>query len=172
MTQWHSKSGTKVSGGKRMSIRRSDKRLAWKGGEPANTTIILEGDEEAKPERYVAKGLGNTTKTKSRLENYVIATEAGAGKASKHEIVSVVENNADAQFARRNIITRGAVLKVKGHGGSGEAFVKVTSRPGQSGVVSGILIKDFRSAKQEKKETKKAKKPLKTHKKAETSENK
>ena len=152
-----------------MTIRRSDKRLIWKGGDPAHTTIVLEG-EEGEVERFGKKGLGNTKKTKLRLEKQVTATEAGSGKARRFDIITVVENKADEQFARRNIITKGAVLKVKD--GNGETFVKVTSRPGQSGNVSGIIIKDYRSEKQEKKEAKKAKNPSKGGKKGNTSEKK
>jgi len=151
-----------------MTIRRSDKRLIWKGGDPAHTTIAIDEDDEV--DRYVAKGLGNTYKTKVKLEREVTAAEPGSGKMGKYEIISVVENNADAQFARRNVITRGAVLKVKA--GGSENFVKVTSRPGQNGTISGILIKDYRSALQEKKETKKAKNSDKKAKKAKTSHNK
>ena len=93
----------------------------------------------------------------------------GQTRTQKYEILSVVENAADAQYARRNIITKGAVLKAKD--GDGDAFIRVTSRPGQNGNVSGILIKDYRGPKEIKSESKKAKKAAKTPKIAETRQN-
>src|SRR3989344_4918612 len=128
MTQWHMKSPTKISGGTRTTFRRSDKRLAWKGSDPTLTTIA---PTEEDIQRQEVKGQGNTGKVRLRLEKFVIVTEKG--KSTKMEIISVVENNADSQFARRNIITKGAILKAKD--GEQELFVKVTSRPGQSGTV-------------------------------------
>lgn len=167
MTQWHTKAETKISGGKRMTLRRSDKRLAWKGGDPTLTAIAT--TEEA-IENVIVAGMGSTSKTRLRFGKYLTASQEKDGKAKKYEILSVAENAADAQYARRNIITKGAVLKAKR--GSEEAFIKVTSRPGQSGVVSGMIIKDYRGPKELKSESKKAKKANKTNKKAETSQNK
>ena len=166
MTQWHMKAGTKVSGGKRMTLRRSDKRLAWKGGDSAFTAIASTDDNI---ERTLIVGLGGNIKAKLKLERYVAATEPGDGKAKKYEILTVAENTADTQYARRNIITKGAVLKAKD--GAGEVFIRVTSRPGQSGNVSGILIKDYRGPREIKNESKKAKKAAKTLDKAEIKQN-
>ncbi len=56
------------------------------------------------------------------------------GKSQKAKILSVIGNPADSQFIRRNIITKGALLQTD------IGKVRVTSRPGQSGVVNGILI--------------------------------
>ncbi|HLC79081.1 MAG TPA: hypothetical protein VJG83_01500 [archaeon] len=171
MTQWHMKGGTKISGGRRTTFRRSDKRLAWKGSDPTHTTIAQ--DDEGIQNQSVA-GLGNTTKVKLRLGKYVLTTDGGKNKARKLEILSVVDNAADEQFARRNIITKGAVLKV--NDGSSEGFVKVTSRPGQNGIISGIILKDFHKEREEKvkakKESKKAKSPQKAHKPREKEEKK
>ncbi len=169
MTQWHTKASTKISGGKRMTLRRSDKRLAWKGGDAALTTIAPSDDDNEEIEARVVEGLGSTEKIKLRHGKYATATEAGKANARKYEILSVVENPADAQFARRNIITKGAVLKAKD--GASEVHIRVTSRPGQNGSISGILIKDYRAPKEIKAETKKAKKAPKTPKKAETRQN-
>ena len=46
----------------------------------------------------------------------------------------VVENPANPNYARRNIITKGAVIETS----AGEA--RVTSRPGQSGQVNAVLL--------------------------------
>lgn len=56
------------------------------------------------------------------------------GKSQKTEIVNVVENPANANLVRRNVITKGCVVETK----LGRA--RVTSRPGQEGVVNGVLV--------------------------------
>ena len=173
MTEWHMKSKRKASGGVRTSTRRSDKKLAWRGGTPSSTTITetKEGvNREARAKR------GKTLKVRLKHEKFVIAAKKGEKKAKKLEIIGVEENNSDRQFARRNIITRGAVLKAKD--GSQEVFVKVTSRPGQSGTVFGVIMDHFekqkagkepgkKEAAKKEKTRKKTAKPGKEEKKAE-----
>jgi len=56
-------------------------------------------------------------------------------KSRKIEIENVIENKANPNFVRRNIITKGSVLKTK------LGKVIVTSRPGQDGIVNGKLLK-------------------------------
>ena len=50
------------------------------------------------------------------------------------DILDVVENKANPNFVRRNIITKGAIVETS------KGNAKVTSRPGQSGVISGVLL--------------------------------
>jgi small subunit ribosomal protein S8e len=56
------------------------------------------------------------------------------GKTSKTEVVNVLENSANSNLVRRNILTKGAIVETK----LGKA--KVTSRPGQEGVLNAILV--------------------------------
>ena len=56
------------------------------------------------------------------------------GKTTKIEILNVVENPANPNLVRRNIITKGCIVETK----LGKA--RVTSRPGQEGSVNGVLI--------------------------------
>ena len=56
------------------------------------------------------------------------------GKAQTVEILNVIENSANPNYVRRNIITKGAIVETElGH-------AKVTSRPGQDGVINGVII--------------------------------
>jgi small subunit ribosomal protein S8e len=48
----------------------------------------------------------------------------------------VIQNGADTNYVRRNIVTKGAIVETD------IGQVKVTSRPGMHGVVSGILLED------------------------------
>ena len=56
-------------------------------------------------------------------------------KTSLVEIKKVVDNPANRNFVRRNIITKGALIETA----LGKA--RVTSRPGQEGLVNAVLVK-------------------------------
>jgi len=55
-------------------------------------------------------------------------------KYSKAVIKIVAENKANANFVRRNILTKGAIIDTD----KGKA--KITSRPGQSGSLTAVLV--------------------------------
>ena len=58
-------------------------------------------------------------------------------KTKKHKVVkitNVVDNAANRNYIRRNILTKGAVIETE----LGKA--KITSRPGQEGTVNAVLI--------------------------------
>lgn len=56
------------------------------------------------------------------------------GKTQKTKLLNVVENPANPNLVRRNIITKGAIVETE----LGKA--KVTSRPGHEGSLHGVLI--------------------------------
>lgn len=58
------------------------------------------------------------------------------GKTAKTEITNVINNPANPNLVRRNIITKGTIIQTK----LGKA--KVTSRPGQEGMVNAVLIQE------------------------------
>lgn len=57
-----------------------------------------------------------------------------SGTTRTAKIISVKKNRADPFYARRNIVTKSAVIETE----IGDAVV--TSRPGQDGIVNAILI--------------------------------
>jgi small subunit ribosomal protein S8e len=65
---------------------------------------------------------------------YANVTDPATGKTEKTEIRGVVKNPANVDYQRRGVITKGAVVETP----LGQA--RVTSRPGQHGVVNAILI--------------------------------
>ena len=156
MTQWHMKSGKKPSGGILKTGDRSDKKLAWRGGMPALTTLA------SKPLLEKGKALGGNYKFRLKKAKEVNLALPKEGKAVKAELVSILDNEADRQFARRNIITKGAVISVKADGK--EFTARVSSRPGQNGVVDAIQLESWQ--KPQEKTKKKAKKKEKEKKKA------
>ena len=58
------------------------------------------------------------------------------GDITKTEIKSVIDNPANINYIRRNIINKGAIIET----GIGKA--RISSRPGQTGVVNAVLIKE------------------------------
>ena len=55
-------------------------------------------------------------------------------KYSKAKVISVIDNPGNRNFIRRNIMTKGCIIKTE----KGDA--KITSRPGQEGQINAVLI--------------------------------
>jgi len=77
---------------------------------------------------------GNNRKMRVKTTNVAYVVDPKTNKTNKTDIVSVVENEANIHYVRRNIINKGSIINTK----MGKA--KVTSRPGQQGTVSAVLI--------------------------------
>ena len=88
--------------------------------------------EEQQP--VTRKTRGNNRKTALKTANVVNVVMAD-GKIKSSEIVKVLENQTNNDYQRRGIITKGAIVETE------DGKCKILSRPGQSGTVSGILIK-------------------------------
>jgi small subunit ribosomal protein S8e len=114
--------------GKKTPARKKRKYSA--GREAANTTIGVE-----KRKVIGVRGGG----AKSRLITSKHANVLMKDKWVKCEIITLTNNPANKDFTRRNIITKGAVLKLKTPEGK-EISAKVTSRPGQDGVVNAAPL--------------------------------
>ncbi|WP_456367849.1 30S ribosomal protein S8e [Thermococcus sp.] len=127
MAIWQGRSLKKPSGGRIVLARKKRKREL--GREPANTRV---GEEREK--RKIIRTYGGNRKVRLVEALYANVFENGRGK--KVKILNVVENPANRQYARRNIITKGAIIETE----IGKAIV--TSRPGQDGVVNAVLIRE------------------------------
>ncbi|MDO8625369.1 MAG: 30S ribosomal protein S8e, partial [Candidatus Diapherotrites archaeon] len=132
MVQWDVLSLRKASGGLNNSVNARDKRESEKGGVPAETKI------SSVSKRKNVSTLGGNQKTKQLTADTISVTDPHTKKTAVASLVSVRQNDANRQFARQNIITRGAIVEVTVDGQS--RYSRVTSRPGQSGVVSGVLL--------------------------------
>ena len=134
MVEWHYRDDKKPSGGKRNTVNSMTKKLAWKGGTAAMTktdTTVTKDKIESK------RGLGRTHKARALTLRHANLTD-GKGKVHKVEIIAVKTNDANRLFARANISTKGAIIRVKVDGA--EKLAKVTNRPGQEGMVNAILL--------------------------------
>ena len=119
------KSKRKVSGGRLRSAR--TKRKSELAGFPAQTRLSEEKRVRTK------RTLGGNSK-RVLLTTKEINVSDKNGKTKKTDLVTVVENPANPHLVRRNILTKGAIVDTK----LGKA--KVTSRPGQDGILNGTLI--------------------------------
>jgi len=150
MTEWHLKSRRKKTGGVRHSRNRCDKKLSWMGG-PAALTEIAE-----KEDKKVLRGRGGTKKIK--LTKTAFALISDKGKTFKAKVFNVKENPADRHFARRQIMTKGALIEVEIDGQ--KRMARVTSRPGQQGEVQAVFVSENSESSSPKK-ARKAKKGIK-----------
>lgn len=122
MVLWHLRPKRKPSGG--ILKRNRKKRLSQRGSEFLGTEI-------GKRKVIVRRKTGGKKKIKLKMENKVNVNGKGL-----LEIVSVEENPANPHYVRRNIITKGAIVRTEA------GLVKITSRPGQDGVVNGVLVEE------------------------------
>jgi small subunit ribosomal protein S8e len=103
------------------------KQKSKTGRSPTETTV-------GEPRYRTVDARGNNDKVRALSTNVAnVATDDGAVNA---DIEDVVENAANPNYARRNIITKGAIIETS----AGRA--RVTSRPGQNGQVNAVLVDD------------------------------
>ena len=81
------------------------------------------------------RGLSANYKTRILRTNKANVIDPSTGKSQVVEIKGVVENKANPNFVRMNIITSGATIETE----IGNA--KVVSRPGQHGSINAVLVK-------------------------------
>ncbi|AMK15595.1 30S ribosomal protein S8e [Methanobrevibacter olleyae] len=118
------KSTRSPSGARRVANR--GKRKSELGRESAETRL---GEKTLRKIR--TRGGNEKHRLAGDRKINVIDTE---GKAHTVEIYNVIENRANPNYVRRNIITKGAIVETE----IGNA--KVTSRPGQDGVINGVIV--------------------------------
>ncbi len=127
MALWQGKSKRKTSGGRRRYARK--KRKFEIGREQQYASV-----GSAKRKLYRTRG-GKSSKIRVLGAEYANVVDPKSKKTKKVKIVTVRTNPANPHFVQRNIITRGATIQTE----IGEA--KVTSSPGQDGVINAVLVK-------------------------------
>ncbi|WP_135828063.1 30S ribosomal protein S8e [Halorussus halobius] len=117
------RSTRKRTGGRRRPQHKKKKHEL--GREPTETTV-------GEPRIRTIDARGNTEKVRALSTN--VANVATGDETVEADIEDVVENAANPNYVRRNIVTKGAVVETS----AGRA--RVTSRPGQTGTVSAVLV--------------------------------
>lgn len=126
MSVWHGDlHKRKPTGGKRKPYR--GKRKFEQGSFPTETVL-------GEPERKIERRRGDNIKVRVLSEKYACVTDLKTGKTEKAEILRVVKNPANVDYDRRGVITKGTIIETS------LGLARVTSRPGQNGVVNAVLI--------------------------------
>jgi len=114
----------KPSGGRKRAYRM--KRRYEKGSFATETTL-------GEPKKKTNRGRGSNTKTRLLNTNQANITDPSTGKTQKTEILRVIRNPANVDYNRRGVITKGAIIETP------LGTARVTSRPGQNGLVNAAL---------------------------------
>ena len=115
----------KLTGGKKRAYRTKKKYEA--GGYPAETVL-------GEPRRKITRGIGGNLKVKVLSDKFASVTDPKSGKTQKTQITRVVRNGANVDFNRRGVITKGPEIETE------LGLAKVTSRPGNDGMINAVLI--------------------------------
>jgi len=124
--KFQGRSSTKRTGGRRRRVRKKRKREL--GQSPTETRV---GERRLK----TVDVRGGDRKVRAIQTD--TASVADGGEVRPAEIEAVVENDANPNYVRRNILTKGAVVRTS------EGYARVTSRPGQDGQVNAVLLEDY-----------------------------
>ena len=125
--QYQGKSRRKFTGGRRIASK--GKRKLELGREAAEPHL----DETR---RKNVDTLGGNRKVRLLRCNMANVTDPSNNSTRQVSIETVVDNNSNKHYVRRNILSRGGIVRTE----IGNA--RITSRPGQDGVVNAVLIKE------------------------------
>lgn len=125
MARSQARSKRKYTGKKYKRFRKKRKRELERP--PIETRV---GEEKKKKQRV----LGGNQKLKLFSSLYMNVTDPNNNQTSKVRILKFDSNDASKDYNRRHILTKGAIVETE----LGKA--KITSRPGQHGVLNGVLI--------------------------------
>lgn len=78
---------------------------------------------------------GNNKKTALKSIDFANLSSSDS-KVTKTKILKVLENSTNNDYKRRGIITKGAILETQ------QGRCRVVSKPGQTGIVNAVLLKD------------------------------
>ena len=125
MALWQGRSKRKPSGGRLRPIR---KKRKFEIGREQQFAFL--GPQKVKLYRVRSAG------QKVRILNaeWANVTDPKKGVTKKVKILTVRENPSNPHFVTRNIVTRSAVVDTD------LGLARVTSRPGQDGVVNAVLL--------------------------------
>jgi len=118
LSVWHGDQHKRKDSGGRKRVNRKKRRYE-KGFFPAETAL-------GKPKSRMVRKHGGNVKIRLLAVNQANISDA-SGKTSKVEILRVIKNPANVDYDRRGVATP-------------LGTARVTSRPGQDGIVNAILV--------------------------------
>ena len=122
---WHRRS-TRTSTGARLRQLRS-KRKHQLGRDPTETLM-------GEPKRITIDSRRKAKKTPALRLTQVNVTDPAKNVTSRAELQDVEKNPANMDYQRRKVITQGTIIKTS------KGRARVTSRPGQDGILNAVLI--------------------------------
>jgi small subunit ribosomal protein S8e len=122
---WQGRSRRKRTGGRLRPIR---KKRRFEIGRELQTATL--GGEMVKHYRV----RGANLKLRILTAQTINVFDPASKKTQNVKVVTVRENPANPNYVQRNIITKGAILETE------LGRVRVRSRPGQDGVLNGVLV--------------------------------
>ncbi|MFQ5909177.1 MAG: 30S ribosomal protein S8e [Thermoplasmata archaeon] len=126
MALWQGKSKRKPSGGRLRSARKKRKFEIGREQQYAST-----GEERVK----LYRTRGRNQKVRLMKVEWANVLDPKKKQTKRSRILTVKTNPANPHFVQRNIITKGATIETE------LGAARVTSRPGQDGVVNAVLTK-------------------------------
>jgi len=127
MAQWHLRSDRAPTGKKLKRIRK--KRRLDKGSEFLETRV-------APRKAKIRRCRGGNQRLKLLATEEVNLANPKTGKVIKTKVLSVAENPANPHFVRRNVLTKGAVVKTEA------GLARITSRPHHHGLLNAVLLEE------------------------------
>ena len=126
MSVWHGDiRKKKASGGRKSSYRK--KRRFERGSFPTETSL-------GKDEKRFTQKRGSILKIRLLSTTHANISDPSTGKTKKVKVDRVTKNPANVDYDRRGVITKGTIIETP------LGTARVTSRPGQNGVVNAILV--------------------------------
>ena len=123
---WQGRSVRKPTGG-RYRLRLVKRRREI-GSAPTDSHI-------GKDRRAIVRIAGGNIKVRTMRAEYANVADPDSGTVRRARIETVEENIANPNYVRRNLLTKGAVIRTE----AGRA--RIISRPGQEGVINAVLLK-------------------------------
>ncbi len=125
MGVWHRRS-TRTSTGARLKRFRSKRKHEM--GRTPTETLMGEAKRTSIDSRRKVK------KTPALRLSQVNVTDPSKNVTFRAELQDVEKNPANMDYQRRKVITRGTIIKTS------KGRARVTSRPGQEGILNAVLI--------------------------------
>ncbi|MFQ5818425.1 MAG: 30S ribosomal protein S8e [Candidatus Heimdallarchaeota archaeon] len=127
MVKWQGRSRRKSSGRRYRAYR---KKRKYELGRPPTETLI------GPVKKKIIRTMGGNRKIRLQRTEEVNIFDPTKGTTRNVKVLDVLDNEANKDFTRRKVITRGALIETE----LGRA--RVTSRPGQHGIINAVLLKE------------------------------
>jgi len=122
---WHDNlKKRKKTGGKKRAYR--SKRIFEQGRAPVETLL-------GETKRKTVVGRSGNMKTKIVSAEMVNVSNPSTGRTERLEILEVIRNPANADYNRRRVITKGAIVRTE------KGLARIVSRPGQDGALNAVV---------------------------------